>query len=1105
MAVIQPYMKPRQYQGLDVFTNYWASYTGARSAKWEQRMKLALSALDESGLNDLVDDLKGRRDDLLKEQSRLRRSQIRSVEEQERDTRRTSVRSTINSSALNQYVGRVGEYDKYNASAKERYDERQRKVDEQLLKEEREKTSETADFYKLIQTSQYGSASANQAKGKSQQAAATIYLQLLRGMEGRNRGTSEAAIREKDAHALALYASALEGGHTLAAQTIADEYAGFLGVSPQAVLDNRTFTIEELAEERERRLDAVGDPVGVDTDSIYDRAREQYRKEFPTEAAGVEAQEPAATTTPSAFDLYGAEQKALAAQISVLDSQILAAELASKSEKTRGMNAIQQMMSQNWNFAPYALAPDQDAQDFIDQVAEYDPLRVGTYMENVEQYGTPARLMRAQERGEVDPYDPITTTSVREYGAVDQGAFIFGHLHDEAQGIEQLLSAPGGEEKLVEAYAKTLALSGQAGQIYSFGQLSDPFKFKMTPFAKAVAALRQEDSALTKRVMAAGYREKTDSNGNIFRQYGDGSYETVDAQSGRTGPVPKRAYPRMDKLWQNEGPISVDNFTGFNHQRDGLPPMEDVIAEISGLRSLAQQEMGADDVMFGELMSFSLNERMATTSGPQRLQAIHQHAVAASKLPRALVGDSAIQLTQAMDVRSAEGNLQGLFDDVDKIIEAGQDPLVRDQEFAEYMKEYGPTIEAGPQELVDQGRGVIQPRKEDVFRIGEDLDPLSEERQLLDEQILMEAEALDRARGREFGLSGLEDPLFPQLMRAESTYRLTPEQESLLEGYKSEHRELLPTSPGVSREDLMATMSQEEKTRLKQLESLISKYERMKTEPRERVETGPLEAAEAEEGAARFGAYEEMRDQAASALPSRATPAATLLSIPYLTRMDEDGKVQPGRIEELKAAIESIELGDPKTAKQSAESAKQILLEQFEVSEAVLAEAQQEYAAARQKAIDAEESVRGYVLPGGKRVYIPKPTNRAESLKSIQALMNASEQRVQEAPDLVDAAQDRAEAAKKKAEDAIKVLEAINSDIEKLDAYVSEFAGPQERLVSDLPAHLRNRELIGKIKGQNPDLMEVPDKELFEALLGEKQKMVSEGKTIEGLWKEINP
>ncbi len=1070
MAVIQPYMKPRQYQGLDVFTNYWASYTGARSAKWEQRMKLALSALDESGLNDLVDDLKGRRDDLLKEQSRLRRSQIRSVEEQERDTRRTSVRSTINSSALNQYVGRVGEYAKYNASAKERYDERQRKVDEQLLKEEREKTSETADFYKLIQTSQYGSASANQAKGKSQQAAATIYLQLLRGMEGRNRGTSEAAIREKDAHALALYASALEGGHTLAAQTIADEYAGFLGVSPQAVLDNRTFTIEELAEERERRLDQVGDPVGVDTDSIYDRAREQYRKEFPTEAAGVEAQEPAATTTPSAFDLYGAEQKALAAQISVLDSQILAAELASKSEKTRGMNAIQQMMSQNWNFAPYALAPDQDAQDFIDQVAEYDPLRVGTYMENVEQYGTPARLMRAQERGEVDPYDPITTTSVREYGAVDQGAFIFGHLHDEAQGIEQLLSAPGGEEKLVEAYAKTLALSGQAGQIYSFGQLSDPFKFKMTPFAKAVAALRQEDSALTKRVMAAGYREKTDSNGNIFRQYGDGSYETVDAQSGRTGPVPKRAYPRMDKLWQNEGPISVDNFTGFNHQRDGLPPMEDVIAEISGLRSLAQQEMGADDVMFGELMSFSLNERMATTSGPQRLQAIHQHAVAASKLPRALVGDSAIQLTQAMDVRSAEGNLQGLFDDVDKIIEAGQDPLVRDQEFAEYMKEYGPTIEAGPQELVDQGRGVIQPRKEDVFRIGEDLDPLSEERQLLDEQILMEAEALDRARGREFGLSGL--------MRAESTYRLTPEQESLLEGYKSEHRELLPTSPGVSREDLMATMSQEEKTRLKQLESLISKYERMKTEPRERVETGPLEAAEAEEGAARFGAYEEMRDQAASALPSRATPAATLLSIPYLTRMDEDGKVQPGRIEELKAAIESIELGDPKTAKQSAESAKQILLEQFEVSEAVLAEAQQEYAAARQKAIDAGES--------------------------------AKIRLTQETWALADAAQDRAEAAKKKAEDAIKPLQAINSDIEKLDAYVSEFAGPQERLVSDLPSHLRKKELIAKIKEQNPAIMledrPPTDDELWEVLLDTKAKLVKDGKPIEGtMWAEINP
>jgi two-component SAPR family response regulator len=52
---------------------------------------------------------------------------------------------------------------------------------------------------------------------------------------------------------------------------------------------------------------------------------------------------------------------------------------------------------------------------------------------------------------------------------------------------------------------------------------------------------------------------------------------------------------------------------------------------------------------------------------------------------------------------------------------------------------------------------------------------------------------------------------------------------------------------------------------------------------------------------------------------------------------------------------------------------------------------------------------------------------------------------------------------------------------------------------------LRNRELIGRIKGQNPDLMEVPDAELWEALLGQKQKMVSEGKLIEGLWAEINP
>jgi hypothetical protein len=75
---------------------------------------------------------------------------------------------------------------------------------------------------------------------------------------------------------------------------------------------------------------------------------------------------------------------------------------------------------------------------------------------------------------------------------------------------------------------------------------------------------------------------------------------------------------------------------------------------------------------------------------------------------------------------------------------------------------------------------------------------------------------------------------------------------------------------------------------------------------------------------------------------------------------------------------------------------------------------------------------------------------------------------------------------------------------------VSEFAGPQERLVSDLPSHLRKKELIAKIKEQNPAIMledrPPTDDELWEVLLDTKAKLVKDGKPIEGtMWAEINP
>ena len=993
MPVVQPYMKPREYGDLDVFTNYWASYTGARSAKWEQRMQLMLKQMDNSQADDLIKDLRSRRRDLEAEMRRLTRTEISDVSRKERDSRKSARKSGLPQDAQD-YIDDVGEYAKFNATMRDRADSRTLQEIKRLDAEEERKTDETQNFMYTMDTSYAKAGVARDIQGvNNQQTINNTYASYLAGLP---EGGSETQRRDSDAHAMALYQHALENGHNDAAAHIAENYPGFQGQSPNVLLDQRTHTTEEMASIRKKRLEQASKTHGVSVDRIYKKGLELYEKHGTADSEEIEASKSSAVDTEkpqeSAADLVATQKEKLKAEMGVLDTQIAALTAANRSQKAMGLNSIQQMMNQNWNFAPYAIAPDKDAQEFIDQISEYDPLRVGTFMEDVDLYGSPRALQRARDRGEVSPYDPITTTSVREYATADQGAFVFGYLHDEVQGIEQLLSQPGGEANIVEAYAKIIGLSAQTSRIGKISSDSDVFTRKLTPFAQNLGPLWQsDDSAFRKRFMGAGYREVTNEKDEVIRQYGDG-------QITFNGVVVDGDAAEELKLADAfDGPIDPQNFTGFDHQREGLPPMDDVLAEIGNLRSVAQAEMGADDRMFGELMSVSLNKTMASPDPSTRMKGIYETNQLVSQLSRNLVGDRAVQLAQTMELTAARGDMRGLFDEIDKIIESGQDQLVRDQEFAEYMKEYGPTIEAGPQELVDRSRGAIQPRKEDLFAIGEGLEPLTKDRRAF---------------------------------------------------------------PGP-----------EEETR--------------------------------GEGAARAQAFETMRKQ-----PTPATPAATLLSIPYLTRMSEEGRVEAGRIEELKAAIEAIEFGDPETAKQSAESARQILLEQEKVSLAMLDEAQQEH----------KSLVEGFDdLPS----FVEKKIKESEYGKGFQP----SPEFYPEMPSVGDLVERRLAAIAKgrgygsyaamkldmltkslqKAQAQREPLKAIYSDLLKLDVHAS--GAGEVSMEGELPQHVQKIETLGVMRAKYPIFEDMPDDDLWKAISTQDKSSLDawrKQKTIENVKKQ-NP
>lgn len=225
MAVIQPLLQVRKIPELDAFSTYWAAFTGARTARWNQRVKLQLQQMGDDRIGDLIDDLRRRRDNLEAERYRIQRGQLGSVEDYERDIRKQSQRnqSTSRSNAgFNQYVSQIRAVQVHNANEKSKYDAALRTAADKQLEIEKEQAQDTAAFLYDIDNSQLANDAAVAARN-NRKAANQIYVSRLLALENKYSDTGQQK-RRKDAEALALYFSAVNNGHKSAAKEIEKEY-----------------------------------------------------------------------------------------------------------------------------------------------------------------------------------------------------------------------------------------------------------------------------------------------------------------------------------------------------------------------------------------------------------------------------------------------------------------------------------------------------------------------------------------------------------------------------------------------------------------------------------------------------------------------------------------------------------------------------------------------------------------------------------------------------------------------------------------------------------------------------------------------------------------
>ena len=281
------------------------------------------------------------------------------------------------------------------------------------------------------------------------------YTQRIAAIEDAHRGTRYEL--EREAHLKALYDTAMDNGHTEAARQISIE--AFNGRDPAYVEDKWITTQEEQDAYREERRAEYGTGGTISAEEAMRRA--EAGGAGTTTKTTTETTKGGATATDT---VYGPELDRLEAERLMVDMQLQALLEARLGAKAAGMHAIQQRMSMNWNFAPFALAPDRPAQEFIDRMAEEDQRRHVETMEAKEEYGTDGRMMRAQQEGETGVFDPVRATTVDEYASTDPGSSVRAHFYEklkEAEGMKPSQQVAA----LTSIQSDMLAMSGAADQL----------------------------------------------------------------------------------------------------------------------------------------------------------------------------------------------------------------------------------------------------------------------------------------------------------------------------------------------------------------------------------------------------------------------------------------------------------------------------------------------------------------------------------------------------------------------------------------------------------------------------------------------------------------
>ena len=842
MPVIQPYMTPRTYASLDLFSTYWGAYTGARSAKHKMMLELELKALDDDGISDTIKDLQRRRADLDKSIGSLTQKELL---EQSKTERRTSKTDGGDALARAKFIQQANvASDRSRRAERDALAREMVRVDEKEL-EENEQTDRYKDNYARSRTNQSSLAwqagqAANAEQGNTQ-GEIDQYTQRIAAIEDAHPGTRFEL--EREAHLKALYDTAVDNGHTEAADQI--RIQAFKGRNP-AHVDNKWMTTkaeQDAYREERRALYGTGGTIS---------AKEAMRR-AEAGGAGTTTKTTTETTKGSATatdTVYGPELDRLEAERLMVDMQLQALLEARLGAKAAGMNAIQQRMSMNWNFAPFALAPDRPAQEFIDRMAEEDPRRLVETMEAKEEYGTYGRMMRAQQEGETGVFDPVRATTVDEYASTDPGSYVMAHFYEklkEAEGMKPSQQVAA----LTSIQSDMLAMSGAADQLDAMLRpLYDKIENLMT------------DGAVADYTGQAYYRTIEGTGTYTYRQYLDGAIEVTGAPPEGAhlvgallteGPGWRALTDEAEKIGGKLERAKLDGFaTGT---RGGEPLPEAVMVDgISDAAETARAGMGANDVLFSQAMSSMLMGAMAEDDPNARLRAIHDVGVKAEAMDDSLTGGQHTMLAQRMELRAAEGDLQSLLDDVDRIIDAGADRARMDREFKEYMLEYGDVID---RQGVPTGIREGVPRSED--------ERIDLERQA--ERVRAEEEAeIERELRALRPDAGYQDPALPRLTQGDTRYQLPEGERARLRGLRKELDEL--EEGAEAWRGTMAPQGQERIAELKaEIEKVEAGHERLRaggTLDVGEIAPGPIEAEQTRRGEEARAQSEEAMDMLAS-------------------------------------------------------------------------------------------------------------------------------------------------------------------------------------------------------------------------------------------------